>query len=107
MNLQLHKLARQDLFDGEEFYEQQEPGLGNYFSEALEVDLERLLHLHSHDQFIYTPKERHGHFVIRSLKFPWSIYYRCENDRLLVSAVLDQRFSPTRIQQILRTRQPS
>jgi len=107
MTLQLHDLAKQDLFLAEDFYEQQEPGLGNYFSESLEADLERLLELHSDHELNFTPKKYQGYLVSRSRNFPWSIYYQCQNPHLNVQAILDQRFSPTRIKAILITRQPS
>ena len=107
MNLQLHELAKHDLSQGGEFYESQEPGLGDYFFESLESDLDDLLKIHTTNDLTFTPQVLFNHFVSRSSKFPWSIYYQTQENLILVQAILDQRFSPNRLKQILTTRNPS
>lgn len=35
--------AKEDLFDGYEFYERQEPGVGDYFFNSINADIDSLL----------------------------------------------------------------
>lgn len=104
MILKFHEHAEEDLLLAEEFYETQSVGLGDYFSEILESDIDHLVKLHSTPELKITPASKFGYFYHRSSKFPSTIYYKLNDPLIQVDAILDQRFSPKRIRNILTQR---
>ncbi len=90
--------AANDLELGQDFYNMQELGMGEYFLDSLLSDLEslRLFHgIHSR-QFGY-------HRMLAS-RFPFGIYYDETVDDVRVFAVLDLRRDPLWIRSELSTR---
>lgn len=89
MQIDLHRLAEEDLLTGYQFYDRQAPGLGNYFLDSLYADLESL--------GIYAGIHRRifGYHRLLAKTFPYAVYYRIEDDRVLVFRILDCRLSPT------------
>ena|ERR1019366_1491499 len=87
--------AQEDLEQGFAFYEQQEPGIGNYFLESLFSDIDGLR--------LYAGIHRNifGFYRLLSKRFPYAIYYSVENDTVFVWAVLDCRQDPERIRERL------
>jgi hypothetical protein len=87
-----------DLNKGRAFYDQQEPGVGDYFWDSLVTDIESLK--------IYAGIHARGHGVYRMLakRFPYAIYYEIADDVAYVIAVLPMRRSPAWIQRQLRDR---
>jgi plasmid stabilization system protein ParE len=90
--------ARDDLFDGFDFYERQQEGIGNYFLESLFSDIESLgLYAGIHPT-------RFGYHRLLSKRFPYAIYYDQECRTARVWAVLDCRSDPKEIREKLARR---
>ncbi len=69
MRIQALDEAENDLQEGREFYDRQEPGVGDYFAAALAADIESLM--------LYAgihPVEFGFHRAL-SKRFPFGIYY--------------------------------
>lgn len=81
--------ALADLNEGFLFYEKQERGLGDYFTSCLRSDIEELRISGGIHPIIH----RHFH---RSLSrvFPYGVFYVCEEDDVIVFAVIDLRRDP-------------
>ncbi len=92
--------ARHDLVRGYRFYERQAPGVGRYFLDSLSSDIDSLgLNAGMH------PVAFGKYHRQLSRRFPWAIYYRVEDDMVLVHAVLDNRANPDRTRQQLSRNQ--
>lgn len=90
--------AVNDLEQGRDFYDFVEPGVGDYFIDALLADIGSLkLHAGVHSQY-------HGFFKSLSRRFPFAVYYDIEGTIVRVAAVLDMRQSPNTIGDILSSR---
>ena len=87
----------QDLREGFAFYEQQEPGVGDYFLESLFSDIESLK---------LFPGAHGVHFEkynrLLSKRFPFAVYYRVDQDEVRVYAILDCRRDPAWIRKKLQ-----
>jgi len=81
--------AQEDLLAGYRFYEQQAPGVGDYFLESLFSDIDTLVL----NAGIHPIHFRHYHRLL-SRRFPYAVYYRVDGDTVVVFAVLDCRRSP-------------
>ena len=80
--------ALADLERGREFYDLQEPGIGDYFIQKALADIESLrLYGGIHG------KKFGFHFVLVN-RFPWTIYYQMEDGLPVVFRVLDCRSNP-------------
>jgi plasmid stabilization system protein ParE len=87
--------ARDDLAEGFDFYERQEPGVGEYFLESLFSDIESLrLYAGIH-------AKRFGFHRLLSERFPYAIFYDQSRDTVRVWAVLDCRRKPEAIRRRL------
>ena len=82
------EFALDDLKRGQYFYELQAPKLGDYFFDALVIDIESL----SIYAGIYV--KEYGYYKMLSKRFPYVIYYETLESVARVIAVLDQRKSP-------------
>ena len=81
--------AEADIADGFWFYEGQNTGLGDYFRSSIIADIESLsIYGGIHEQV-------YGYHRSLSLRFPFTIYYRVDQDAVLIVAVLDARRSPS------------
>lgn len=96
MKIRILASARRDLIDGFWFYEKQEQGLGGYFRDSLNSDIDSLqIHAGIH-------VKQFGEFHrMLSKRFPFAVYYRIEQGGVDVHAVLDCRRDPVLIQQRL------
>ena len=97
MRLQVLDLAINHLIAGYDFYENSEPGLGNYFLTNPYSDIESLkvfggIHRKAHGEFHRTISKR----------FPFAIYYTVNNDIVKIRSVLDCRRRPSWIRGHLR-----
>ena len=91
MKVRILESARRDLRAGYNFYKRQEAGVGEYFLDSLFADIDSLaLYGGIH------PLRSGFHWMLAS-KFPYAIYYRIENEEVVVRAVLDCRRDPARI----------
>jgi len=95
MIIQLHDAVEQDIAAASEFYEKQSEGLGQYFMDSIFADIESL-HLYAGIH-----ADHFGYHRLLAKRFPFAIYYRTEENLVLVYAILDCRRNPTFIWQRL------
>ncbi len=96
MRIVILRSAIEDLIQGQEFYERQGEGLGEYFEESLSAEIDSLrLHAGIHEL-------AYGYHRMLSSKFPFAVYYEVGGDQIRVRAILDCRRDPKRIQNRLR-----
>lgn len=96
MRIRILSLAVEDLDRGRIFYEHQQPGLGEYFLDALFSDIDALLlHAGVHAKVF-------GYHRALSERFPFAIYYRVAGEVIEVWRVLDCRQYPGRFERLLR-----
>jgi hypothetical protein len=88
MKIQILPEADLDLLAGAAFYEEQRPGLGNYFLDCLEADINQLATLAGIHERVQ------GYHRLLSKKFPYAIFYLVEGEYAKVRAVLDCRRDP-------------
>lgn len=90
--------AAEDIEQARDFYDQQEPGIGNYFTDAIVRDIASLVRHHG----IHS---RHfGFYRMLAHRFPFGIYYRELKIETQIFAVLDLRRDPNWIRQELSLR---
>ena len=90
--------AAEDLEAGRDFYDAQEPGVGDYFSDSLIADIESLALFHGiHPIHLGCPR-------MLASRFPFGIYYRETETETQVVAVLDLRRDPSWIHRELSHR---
>ena len=100
MRIQVLDEAEDDLQDGREFYDRQEPGVGDYFAAALVADLDSLV------LFAGIHPLEFGFHRALSKRFPFGIYYLIEDSIIRIYAVLDLRRDPAWIRRKLTVREP-
>jgi len=87
--------AERDLEEGYRFYERQSLGLGSYFLDSLYSDIDSLSYFAGiHPTFF-------GYHRLLSKRFPFAVYYKIVEDKVLVLAVLDCRQTPSWIREKL------
>ena len=92
------KEVSEDLEDGKKFYNEREPGIGDYFFDCIISDIESLkIYAGIHPRY-------YGFYRMLSNRFPFAIYYSLLKDTAIVAAVLDMRRKPAWIHQKLITR---
>ena len=90
--------AAEDIEAARDFYDEIEPGMGDYFLQRIVEDIERLATLSGiHGRHF-------GFHRMLSERFPFGIYYRETADETQVFAILDLRREPTWIRDELRSR---
>ncbi len=95
MQVKILSVAEGDLEDGYHFYELQSPGLGSYFLDSLFSDIDSLAFYGGiHQMFL-------GYHRQLSKRFPFAVYYRIIDGRVVVFAVLDCRRNPSWIRKKL------
>ena len=95
MNIEILPEAEQDLLEGIHFYESQCLGVGNHFLECLLADIQSL------DRFAGVHARKLGYHQMRARRFPFAVYYRIEDDRIRIYAILDCRRDPAWIRERL------
>jgi len=90
--------AERDLDDGWSFYEEQEPGVGDYFLDSLSADIESLAWYAG----IHSKAGRYYRCLAHT--FPYAIYYTLDGEMARVWAVMDCRRKPAWIRKQLRSR---
>ena len=97
MKIEILSIAMSDIQFGQQFYEQQQEGLGAYFLDSLFSDIDALLlYAGIHQQFF-------GYYRALSKRFPYAIYYRVNGQSIQVWRVLDCRQKPSRIVKALKS----
>ena len=99
MHIEILDDAQEDMLQGTLFYESQQYGTGDYFLESIGSDIESL-HLYAG---IHTV--RNGYYVLFSKRFPYTIYYKIEDEIVKVYAILDDRSNPKTIVSRLEEKQ--
>lgn len=88
MKIRILESAVADLAAGRDFYDRQEIGVGDYFQDCLFSDIDSLvLYAGIHRQLF-------GFYRLLSKRFPYAIYYRLEDNIVLVFRILDCRRDP-------------
>ena len=96
MKVKILGSASRDLIDGYRFYETQAEGVGVYFLDSLYSDIDSLiLSAGMH------PVHFGNYHRLLSKRFPFAVYYRLEEQTVLVYAVLDCRRNPAWIRKRL------
>jgi len=89
IKIQITSDALEDLNEGFLFYEAQEEGLGEYFSDSLKSDIEGLKITGGVHRVAYKNFQR-----ALSRIFPYAIYYTVEGQIITIWAVIDCRRNP-------------
>lgn len=84
--LKILRSAKRDLADGFEFYESQEPGVGEYFLASLSEQIEKLKTAGGIHRVEYQDFHR---MVCRP--FPFAVYYLIDSESVTVYSVVDCR----------------
>ncbi len=95
MRVRILSPAERDLEEGYRFYESQSPGLGSYFFDSLDSDIDSLAYFGGIHQVVF------GFHRQLSKRFPFAIYYRIIDNEVLIFAVLDCRRNPSWIRRRL------
>ncbi len=89
MKIKILNEAVQDIENGMFFYESQKENLGNFFLDTIFSDIESL-HIYAG---VHTKIS--SFYRLLSKRFPFAIYYKIENNLILIYAVLDCRQNPS------------
>lgn len=89
MNVEFLKLAEQELYDTQSYYENQQEKLGVLFKETIYKTLNRIVEFPMIYKEIKIDIRR---CVVH--KFPYSILYSIETDKILVIAIANQHRKP-------------
>ena len=87
--------AEADLEEGYRFYDAQSPGLGTYFLDCLNSDIDSLTYFGGIHPIVY------GFHRLLSKRFPFAVYYHVIDNGVMVFAVLDCRRDPSWIRERL------
>ena len=88
-------LAKNDILESENFYEEQSPGLGAYFVDSIISDLDALTFYGGVHPVHF------GYYRMVTKRFPFVIYYEIENDLVVVHAILPTRKDPKALEKRL------
>lgn len=80
--------AEQDLIEAFNFYEQQAPGLGDYYLDSVFADLDSLL-VYAEIHSIHF-----GFYRLLTKRFPFAVYYKVVQQEVRIYAILDCRRNP-------------
>jgi len=89
VRIEIQPSALADLKRGFYFYESQESGLGDYFLNSLYSDVDSLL-LYAGIHSIHFG----GFHRLLAKRFPYGVYYKLDEQRVFVAAILDLRRDP-------------
>ena len=95
MRIKILSIAEDDLEEGHRFYESQADGLGSYFLDTLNSDIDSLAYFAGMHRIVL------GYHRLLSKRFPFAVYYRVADDVVTVFAVLDCRRNPSWIRKKL------
>lgn len=96
MRIKLLSTALDDLSKGRLFYDKQAEGLGEYFFDSLFSDIDSLVLYGGIHQKVF------GCHRMLSKRFPYAIYYKLEEDDLIVVwRILNLRSDPKKTRQSL------
>lgn len=99
MIVRIEDCAERDLVSGFWFYENPNPGMGDYFLIKIREEILELAGCGG------VHRKRHGFHFCPSKRFPHGFYYQIASETVKVYAVLDCRRSPRWIRRQLQGRQ--
>jgi hypothetical protein len=92
------KEVSDDLNEGKVFYDQIEPGVGDYFWDSLLADIESLL------LYAGIHRKEHGFYRMFTKRFPYAVYYYIVDEVAYIVAVLPVRRNPAWIKKKIKDR---
>lgn len=98
MVVRIEEGAERDLLNGFWFYEDQEPGMGDYFLTQIREEILELAGCGG------VHRKRHGFHFFPARRFPHGFYYQISGETVKVYAVLDCRRNPRWIRRRLKDR---
>lgn len=98
MTVRFLEFIEDDLRAGRQFYDEQEPGVGDYFVDSLIADAESL------SLYGGVHKKVFGYHRMLGRVFPFAVYYLLNGDEVEIHAILDMRRSPSWIRKELGER---
>jgi len=96
MNIKISESAYKDIQSAQQFYERQEYGLGIYFQDSIFSDIDSLRFYAGIHPIQY---EKHR---LLSRKFPYAVYYKIQDNIVIITAILDCRRNPSWIKEQLQ-----
>lgn len=90
MQTRLTELAAQELDEAVSYYEFQQPGLGVSFLQEVDHAISRINQFPAAWQAV---GENHRRCLIH--RFPYAVFYVCEEDSILVTAIANLHRNPT------------
>ena len=96
MQVKILEPAEEDLETAYLFYERQSRGLGAYFLDSIYSDIDSLVF------FAGIHPQVFGYHRLLAKRFPYAIYYRVNDNTVIVTAILDCRQNPVQIRKRLR-----
>ena len=96
VRVRLLRSALEDLVNGRQFYDEQNPGIGNYFFDSVFSDIDSL------ETYGGIHSVQFGFQRLFASHFPYAVYYRVIQEEVVVFRVLDCRQDPDRIETQLR-----
>jgi len=95
MRIRILSSAVEDLYAGRLFYEKQAEGLGEYFFDSLFSDIDSLVLYAGIHLKVF------GYYRLLSKRFPYAVYYKLDENLIVVWRVLDLRRHPDKIRRAL------
>jgi hypothetical protein len=90
--------ARDDIEAARDFYDECEPGIGDYFVDCILSDISSLQVYFGLHRVLY------GFNRLLSKRFPFAVYYEVVDEIIYVAAILDMRMHPSRIRSMVLKR---
>ena len=98
MKVQVLRSAMEDLAAGRKFYDRQEAGVGDYFFDSLFAEIDSLA-LYGGIHSVHF-----GFHRLLAKRFPYAIYYKIIDGKVIVFRVLDCRRDPNRLRKDLEAK---
>jgi hypothetical protein len=95
MKIKILSSAVEDLHTGRLFYEKQTEGLGAYFFDSLFSDIDSLVLYAGIHQKVF------DYHRLLSKRFPYAVYYKIDENLVVVWRILDLRRHPDKIRKAL------
>ena len=96
MHIEILDDAKEDILSSTLFYEAQQDGVGDYFLDSISSDIESI-HLYAGIHPI-----KFGYYTLLSKRFPYTIYYKRDEEIIKIFAVFDDRQNPKKIENRLK-----
>ena len=95
MKIKILSSAVDDLHAGRLFYEKQSEGLGEYFFDSLFSDIDSLVLYAGIHQKVF------DYYRLLSKRFPYAVYYKIDENLVVIWRILDLRRHPDKIRRAL------